>query len=85
MEGHVSASFWSDEDRWFVARSFGLGYSLNLKYVAKRLGWIKTPSLAADSLPAGTRPQRKAADADAKTPEERLRQRIDESKYEDAG
>jgi len=85
MEGHVSVSFWSDEDRWFVARSFGLGYSLNLKYVAKRLGWIKTPSTAADPLPSGTRPQREAPDASAKTPEERLRQRIDESKYEDAG
>jgi len=69
-------SFWSDEDRWFVPRAFGLGYSLNLKYVAKRLGWIKT------------RAEETAAEHDQptavpKTREQRLREQIEASKYED--
>jgi hypothetical protein len=75
----VSFSFWSDEDRWFVPRAFGLGYSLNLKYVAKRLGWIKTPvvgSASASDLPPAER-------AEPKTREARLREQIESSKYED--
>jgi len=73
-------SFWSDEDRWFVPRAFGLGYSLNFKYVAKRLGWIKP------------RPEPAAADAAnddvqsvvvPKTREDQLRERIEASKRED--
>lgn len=75
-------SFWSDEDRWFVPRTFGLGYSLNLKYAAKRIGWIRSgeqespePDAEHDELPVG-RP---------KTREQRLRERIASSKYEDRG
>ena len=71
-------SFWSDEDRWFVPRAFGLGYSLNLKYVAKRLGWIKARNVAlADEPP-------EAESGGSRTREERLRDRIESSKYEDA-
>ncbi len=71
-------SFWSDEDRWFVPRKFGLGVSLNLKYVAKRLGWIKprvTPSAG------GVDEDR--SNARARSRDERLRERIEASKYED--
>ena len=42
----VNGSFWSDEDRWFVRRAFGLGHSLNLKYMIKRLGWIRAATLS---------------------------------------
>jgi hypothetical protein len=75
----VRLSFWSDEDRWFVPRAFGLGYSLNLKYVAKRLGWIKSSAVPpADDEAAGEpRP------ADREDREQRLRDRIESSKYED--
>jgi hypothetical protein len=80
MGGTMSPSFWSDEDRWFVPRTFGLGYSLNLKYVAKRLGWIKSPQ-----PPEATGPNR-SEHADSERPssrEDRLRERIEASKYED--
>jgi len=75
-------SFWSDENRWFVLRTFGLGYSLNLKYVAKRLGWIRSVEQespkadgAREDVPTG-RPT---------TREQRLRERIASSKYEGRG
>jgi len=76
----VSFSFWSDEDRWFVARTFGLGYSLNLKYVAKRLGWIRTPPAA----PTADAAERDAPARPERAPrQERLREQIESSKYED--
>jgi len=76
----VRLSFWSDEGRWFVPRAFGLGYSLNLKYLAKRLGWIKS---APEETPE-TEHDRTEPPADApRTREERLRERIESSKYED--
>ena len=75
-------SFWSDENRWFVPRAFGLGYSLNLKYLAKRLGWIKP---AAGETPATEKdPAELSADA-SRTREQRLRERIESSKYEGPG
>ena len=73
-------SFWSDEDRWFVPRAFGLGYSLNLKYVAKRLGWIK-PTLGED--PAAEHDRTEPPSDASGTREQRLRDRIESSKYED--
>jgi len=73
-------SFWSDEDRWFVPRKFGLGYSLNLKYVAKRLGRIKPrPEEMLASGPA----ECEEPTAVPKTREQRLRERIESSRYED--
>jgi hypothetical protein len=75
----MKLSFWSDEDRWFVPRSLGLGYSLNLKYIAKRLGWIR-PS-------AGPGKPRDEARADAprietESREDRLRNQIEKSRFE---
>jgi hypothetical protein len=78
VEDVVRLSFWSDEDRWFVPRALGLGYSLNLKYVAKRLGWIKKPVV--DRAPAIEQPS-----VEPTTREERLRDQIESSKYEDVG
>jgi len=77
----MKLSFWSDENRWFVARAFGLGYSLNLKYAAKRLGWIK-PTF--DEPAAGDRPP-SAVDDTIRTEsrEDRLRRQIEASRYED--
>lgn len=80
MERHVKLSFWSDENRWFVPRVFGLGYSLNFKYVAKRLGWIKPP---AEEMPASERSEREQLTVAPKTREQRLREQIESSKYED--
>jgi len=75
----VRLGFWSDEARWFVPRAFGLGYSLNLKYVAKRLGWIK-PASEEIATPENARTE-PPADAPG-TRAERLRERIEASKYE---
>ena len=76
----MKLSFWSDEERWFVPRALGLGYSLNLKYVAKRFGWIKAspPSVTPEETvePLETRPKRGSH-------EDRLRAQIDASKYEE--
>ena len=72
-------SFWSDEDRWFVPRAFGLGYSLNLKYVAKRLGWIKP------SASPAKRENETSADApriETESREDRLRKQIEASRFE---
>ena len=43
----MSFSFWSDEDRLFVPRL--LGWSINFKYIAKKLGWIKTTAPEVES------------------------------------
>ena len=76
----MNLSFWSDENRWFVPRKFGLGYSLNLKFVFKRLGWIK-PTL---DEPAGDGRPASLDDAlRTETREDRLRRQIEASRYED--
>jgi hypothetical protein len=71
-------SFWSDEDRWFVPRRLGLGYSLNLKYLAKRLGWIKRAAPAASSKQVAPEHDREREESR----QDRLRRQADESKYE---
>lgn len=75
-------SFWSDEDRWLVPRAFGLGYSLNLKYVAKRLGWIRSSGLAEAVSPS---PEAEEPAAEPSTREQRLRERIESSRHEGTG
>jgi len=76
----MNFSFWSDEDRLFVPRL--LGWSINFKYIAKKLGWIK-PSPT--NAPAdGARDDSAASeDASPMTREERLRRAADASRYED--
>ena len=76
----MKLSFWSDEDRWLVQRAFGLGYSLNLKYVAKRLGWIKSspsPTEAAVIAPLD------APRIEVESREDRLKKQIQASRFED--
>lgn len=78
MGADVNWSFWSDEDRWFVPRRLGLGYSLNLKYVAKRLGWIQV----APRAQAGASEREAVKKPAEASREDRLRKAIDRSKYE---
>lgn len=75
----MKLSFWSDEDRWFVPRVFGLGYSPNLKYVAKRLGWIRPAASAAES---GDQTPGDAPEISAESREDRLRKQIAKSRFE---
>ena len=79
MEWTMKLSFWSDENRWFVPRALGLGYSLNLKYVAKRIGLIKPEEAAPPSEEAATSGQTMATESR----EERLRRQIEASRFED--
>ena len=80
MEQSVKWSFWSDENRWFVPRKFGLGYSLNLKFVAKRLGWIR-PTL--DEPADADQPPCLDDAIRTESREDRLRRQIEASRYED--
>jgi len=75
----MNVSFWSDENRWFVPRAFGLGYSLNLKYVAKRLGLIERGAAAA----AGDATPIRSEDLHQETREERLLRQIEASRFEE--
>ncbi len=77
----MKLSFWSDEDRLFVPRQFGFGWSLNLKFIAKKLGWIKSPPRGRQrdgtsrEQPSGERPRRSRS--------ERLKKQIEDSRYEE--
>jgi len=70
----VRFGFWSDEERWFVPRAFGLGYSLNLKHVARKLGWVRPKVVGESPVQAGV--------GDVESRQDRLRRQADESKYE---
>ena len=74
----MNFGFWSDEKRWFVPRAWGLGYSLNLKHVARKLGWIRAKASQESPVQAG------AGDAESRreSRQDRLRRQADESKYE---
>ncbi len=71
----MSPSFWSDEERVFVPRLGG--WSINFKYLAKKLGWIKSDVVVSvDPL----------ADSHETTPqskEDRLRRSVERSRFED--
>ncbi|MDD5219593.1 MAG: hypothetical protein PHV11_03395 [Candidatus Bipolaricaulis sp.] len=74
----MNLSCWSDEERWFVPRALGFGYSLNLKHVARTLGWIRSavPSIPLESVAPGPGEDR------VESRQDRLRRQADESKYE---
>ncbi len=75
MEGSMNLNLWSDEDRLFIPRM--LGWSINFKYIARKLGWIK-PSMS----PKGV----EDADLPVDTPEtseDRLRRSVENSRFED--
>ena len=71
----MSFSFWSDEDCLFVPRL--LGWSINFKFIAKKLGWIK-PSASEIEPPTHQDPE-----TSSETRKERLRRAIERSRSED--
>ncbi len=79
MERTMKLTFWSDEERWFVPRTFGLGYSLNLKHVARRMGLIKT----GEAAPSGVGATASERTIREESREERLRRQIGASRFED--
>lgn len=70
---------WNDEDRLFVGKTFGLGATINLKYVAKRLGLIKRSSPTTPPAPPDEAPK----PAGEESREDRLRRQIESSKAEE--
>ncbi|MBN1858331.1 hypothetical protein JW848_03905 [Candidatus Bipolaricaulota bacterium] len=76
----MKLSFWSDEARWFTPRAFGLGYSLNLKHAAKRLGLIKAGRKASSVEDASTAG---GETIKSESREDRLRRQIETSRFED--
>jgi hypothetical protein len=74
----MKTGLWNDEDKLFVPKAFGLGYTINLKYVAKHLGLIKSsaPSSTPDSAEEDTDAAKKESH------EDRLRRQIESSKIE---
>ena len=66
---------WSDKDRLFVF--WGLGMSLNFKFIAKKLALVKT---AGQSVHKGEAPQSEPVPLSQK---DRLREQIEASKYEE--
>lgn len=71
----MTFSFWSDEDRLFVSRHLGLGWSVNFKYIARKLGLIK-------NSPQPNSEDEKETAPGLKGGEDRLREQIEASKYE---
>ena len=66
--------FWSDKDRLFVV--WALGLTVNVKFIARRLGLVKTPtSVRKPQQPERSTPAQESRQA-------RLRKQIEASKYE---
>jgi len=67
--------FWSDKDRLFVF--WGLGMSLNFKFIARKLGLLKslTRPVIEEELPK--------SESSLQAQEDHLRKQIEASKYEE--
>ena len=71
----MKLNLWSDEERLFIPRMGG--WSINFKYVARKLGWVKP-------VPLGEEAEKTDSPVDApETSEERLRRSVDRSRFED--
>jgi len=68
-------NLWSDEDRLFIPRLGG--WTINFKYIARKLGWIKPADPSTDLEEPGDTASL------PETPEERLKKAVDRSRYED--
>ncbi len=67
-------NLWSNEDRLFIPRLGG--WTINFKYIARKLGWVKTPAALEP-----TEEQENPAET-AKTSEDRLRESVERSRFE---
>lgn len=74
----MSFNLWSDEDRLFVPRRFGLGFTINFKYIARKLGWVHMRESQIGQIEQAGDEQ-----IPEETPEDRLRRSIERSRYED--
>lgn len=72
----MNLSFWSDENHLLVRRAIGLGWSINFKYIARKLGLFK------EDQPQGTQ-QTPKSEPTPESREDHLRRQIEVSKYEE--
>ena len=71
----MSPKLWTDEDRLFIPRMGG--WTINFKYIARKVRLVKTP-VAPQPID-----EPDASAEEAKTSEDRLRQSIEGSRFED--
>ena len=72
----MNLSFWSAEDRLFVPRL--LGWSINFKFIARKLGWIK--SVMSETEPDESNEPKLPSESR----EDRMRRAIERSRSENA-
>ena len=72
----MKLNLWSDEDRLFIPRT--LGTSINFKYIARKLGWVKPVALTTSD---DVNPE--PSDGHPETSEDRLRRSVERSRFED--
>ena len=71
----MKLNLWSDDHRLFIPRT--LGVSINFKYIARKLGWVKPLPVKPEAVDA------ESADESPETPEDRLRRSVERSRFED--
>ncbi len=71
----MKLNLWSNEERLFIPRTLGL--SINFKYIARKLGWVKPLPPTMDGVDADL------ASAPPETSEDRLRRSVERSRFED--
>ena len=73
----MELSFWSDEDRLLVRRRIGFGWNINFKFIARKLGLLKSlvRPVTDEDLPK--------SEASPQSQEDHLREQIEASKYEE--
>ena len=77
----MKLSFWSDEDRLFVPRRLGFGWSINFKFIAKKLGWVKSPPH--EDREDTSNSERSCENHEQESRVERLKRQIEDSRYEE--
>jgi len=71
----MKLNLWSDEERLFIPRIGG--WTINFKYIARKLGWVKPVPLSEEA-------EKTDSPVDApETSEERLRRSVERSRFED--
>jgi len=71
----MKLNLWSDEERLFIPRIGG--WTINFKYIARKLGWVKALPVKSEAVDA------ESADESLETPEDRLRRSVERSRFED--
>jgi len=71
----MSPKLWSDEDRLFIPRMGG--WTINFKYIARKLGWVTSAAVVESPAPAEPSDEPKSS-------EDRLADAVERSRFEDS-